>query len=72
MWNMLRLIETYVGWDSLRLFQRDVGQFAVISERCGNACAYLKQMWGQCAPISDRFGDSLRLFQADVEQIPPI
>ena len=42
-------------WECLRLFQRDVGMLAPISDRCGTACAYLRQMW-----------DSLRLFEIDV------
>ena len=48
--------------DSLRLFEADVGLFAPISDRCedslrlfetdvGRGCAYLRQIWGQFAPI---------------------
>ena len=57
---------------SVCLFQRHVGQLVPIRGRCGTACDYLRQMWGQCVRISESCVESLRLFEADVGMVAPM
>ena len=68
MWDWLRLFLTDVG---LRLFHRDVGQLAPISDRCGTACAYLRQIL-ECLRLFEADVGMQRLFETDVGMLAPI